>query len=32
LRVAMRYKQAPAACGSFDFGEVEDYTVNITGK
>jgi hypothetical protein len=30
MRVAMRYNAAPASCGAFDFGEVEDYTLNIT--
>ncbi|MGB1206273.1 MAG: GEVED domain-containing protein [Chitinophagales bacterium] len=30
MRVAMRYKYAPEACGSFNFGEVEDYTVHIS--
>ncbi|TAJ13855.1 T9SS C-terminal target domain-containing protein [Marinilabiliaceae bacterium JC017] len=29
MRVSMRYNNAPASCGSFDYGEVEDYTVNI---
>jgi PKD repeat protein len=29
MRVAMRYDTAPPACGVFDYGEVEDYTVNI---
>lgn len=29
MRVAMRYNTAPGACVSFDYGEVEDYTVNI---
>jgi len=29
MRVVMRYNTAPAACGTFDFGEVEDYTINI---
>lgn len=30
MRVAMRYNALPVACGSFNYGEVEDYTVNIT--
>ncbi len=29
LRVALRYKTAPFSCDSFDYGEVEDYCVNI---
>ena len=29
LRVAMRYNTLPLACGSFDYGQVEDYTVNL---
>ena len=29
MRVAMRYGAAPVSCGSFAYGEVEDYTVNI---
>jgi subtilisin family serine protease len=30
MRVAMRYDNAPVSCGSnFDFGEVEDYCVDI---
>lgn len=31
VRVIMRYKTAPVACGAFDYGEVEDYLLNITG-
>ncbi|WP_163833797.1 choice-of-anchor B family protein [Spartinivicinus ruber] len=30
LRVVMRYNAVPNACGSFNYGEVEDYTVNIS--
>lgn len=30
VRVIMRYKTAPVACGAFDYGEVEDYILNIT--
>ena len=30
IRVAMSDAGYPAACGSFKYGEVEDYTVNIT--
>ncbi|WAC01142.1 DUF5011 domain-containing protein [Lacinutrix neustonica] len=29
LRVAMKYNAAPTSCESFQYGEVEDYTVNI---
>ncbi len=29
MRVSMRYNAAPSACGTFNYGEVEDYTVNI---
>ena len=31
MRVVMQYNATPSACGSFDYGETEDYTVNITG-
>lgn len=30
MRVAMKYNAIPDACGTFSYGEVEDYTVNIT--
>ncbi|ESU21827.1 hypothetical protein FCR2A7T_02850 [Flavobacterium cauense R2A-7] len=29
MRVSMRYNTIPAACGAFDYGQVEDYTVNL---
>ncbi|MBB3062708.1 choice-of-anchor B family protein [Microbulbifer rhizosphaerae] len=29
LRIAMRYNAAPSPCGSFNYGEVEDYSVTI---
>ncbi len=29
MRVSMMYNQIPLACGSYTFGEVEDYTVNL---
>lgn len=29
MRVSMSYYEAPLACGSFNYGEVEDYTVII---
>ncbi len=31
MRVSLRYNAVPASCGSFNYGEVEDYTVNIIG-
>jgi hypothetical protein len=31
MRVSMRYNAIPTSCGTFNYGEVEDYTVNITG-
>ncbi|WP_108867877.1 GEVED domain-containing protein [Aquimarina aquimarini] len=31
MRVILRYRNAPSACGSFNYGEVEDYTVIIGG-
>ena len=30
MRVVMRYNTTPSACGAFDYGQVEDYTVNLT--
>ena len=31
MRVIMRYNTTPTTpCGTFDYGQVEDYTVNIT--
>jgi len=31
MRVSMKYNAAQTPCESFQYGEVEDYTVNITG-
>jgi hypothetical protein len=31
MRISMRYGSLPSACGSFTYGEVEDYTVDIAG-
>lgn len=31
MRVSMRYGSYPSSCGTFSYGEVEDYTVNIVG-
>ncbi len=31
MRVSMKYNGIPTPCESFNFGEVEDYTVTITG-
>ncbi len=30
MRIAMRFDNQPDPCGSFNFGEVEDYTINIS--
>ncbi len=30
MRVVMRYETAPSSCGTYDYGETEDYTVDIT--
>jgi len=32
MRVSMRYNAIPAACGSFNYGQVEDYTVNVVSS
>ncbi|RFN60441.1 T9SS C-terminal target domain-containing protein [Marixanthomonas ophiurae] len=31
MRISMKYNGIPSACEAFTYGEVEDYTVNITG-
>ncbi len=31
MRVSMKWNAAPTACETFSYGEVEDYTVNISG-
>lgn len=31
MRVSMKYNEAATACATFTYGEVEDYTINITG-
>ncbi len=31
MRVTMQYNGSPASCGSFSYGEVEDYAVNLSG-
>ncbi|MBN2893594.1 MAG: fibronectin type III domain-containing protein [Bacteroidales bacterium] len=31
MRVSMSYNAIPASCGTFNYGEVEDYTVSISG-
>jgi len=31
MRVSMSYDSAPPCCGTFSYGEVEDYTINISG-
>jgi endonuclease I/chitodextrinase len=31
MRVAMKYNGVPTSCEAFSYGQVEDYTINITG-
>jgi len=31
MRVSMSYGSSPSCCGTFSYGEVEDYTINISG-
>ena len=32
MRVAMRYGAVPTPCGTFNFGEVEDYTITVNSS
>ena len=32
MRVTMKYNAAATACETFSYGEVEDYTINVTGN
>ncbi|MCY7410404.1 MAG: M4 family metallopeptidase, partial [Chitinophagales bacterium] len=32
MRVSMHYNGTPASCGSFDYGEVEDYSLNVSAS
>ncbi len=32
MRVILRYNALPSVCGNFNFGEVEDYLVNVTSS
>ncbi|MCF6180613.1 choice-of-anchor D domain-containing protein [Lutibacter sp.] len=32
MRVSMSYDAIPSSCGSFSYGEVEDYTINVTSS
>ncbi|MEO8770888.1 MAG: GEVED domain-containing protein [Ferruginibacter sp.] len=32
MRVEMRYDCNPSPCGTFTYGEVEDYTINVSGS
>lgn len=32
MRVSMKWNATPSPCETFDYGEVEDYTVNISGS
>ncbi len=32
MRISMKWNATPSPCETFDYGEVEDYTVNISGQ
>lgn len=32
MRVSMKYNGAPTACETFSYGEVEDYTINVSDR
>ena len=32
MRIAMSYEVFPASCGNFEYGEIEDYTLNVSNS